>query len=1248
MKFKIKSPLKFDHTTSSVFSKLTKITNVSTSTSLSKNPNTTGYNLDDTVYVDGVQGTVTGIAGADLVVTFGDNSKSTITMPDAESVSSSANTTGYNIDDTVYINGAEGTVTGIAGADLVVTFGDGSKSTIDSTAIYTVTVSGDNGTQFGAGIYTEGETVRFSANPDSGYTFNNWEVNNASLNISSVGTVIQQINQDIYGKSANDLMGTGESVALSSNGNIMAVGAPRHDGNNGSDSGHVRIYENINGTWTQVGSDIYGPNIYDNFGQSVELSSDGSIVAIGSLDNYSWSPTRLGVTQIYQRDVDNTTTGWTQLGSDIFGEEISDWSGSTIDFSSDGSSVAIGSPHNDDGGTSTGHARVFDYDNTSNTWTQVGATIIGQRSYTEGATSVALNSDGSIFAMGTPKAAAASTEPNNHNHGDVRVFRRDATNTDVWTQIGVDIDGSAGGDMSGTSIALSSSGSIVAIGSPQSNRNGLWDSGHVQVFENINETWTQVGSDIEGDSAYDKSGSSVEISSDGSIVAIGTPFNDENGNDSGRVRLYQNINGTWTQLGSDINGSSAGDESGTAIALNSNGTIVAIGSPNHDQNGDSSGQVRAYQCLLNTSELTMPAQNVLITANYTKKNYTVTIDGVNGTQFGGGTYQIGDTVSLSASPASGYEFTGWTVHGGGVTLSSTTNTSVTFTMPPENVSIVASYRSLYYEVTVDGLNGSPTGAGTYRVGDTVLLTADPDTGWEFDSWTVNSGGVTISDDSFTLPYENVSITANYTMIDYTVTINGSNGTQFGEGIFNYGDQVVVASIPDSGYVFDNWTSNSPTDLSISYSEEIYKQVAPAIQGEATYDRSGYAVALSSNGTIMAIGADWNDGAASSAGHVRIYKNIGGTWTQLGSDIDGAGWSSYFGHDLALSSDGSIVAIGGWGNDSNSLSSNGYAQVYEYDNTSDSWTQVGQDIVGLTNSDNLGRCLDLNSDGSVLAVGVPGEEDENGVATGAVRVFEYDNTSSTWTQIGSDMYGEGSGDQFGRGKLELSSNGYTVAIGALWGDNPNTNESVNGYVHVYEYDNTSDSWTQVGSTIYGTWATRSGTSLSLNSDGTILAIGAPYYDPPGESSFSNSGQIRVFERDDANATLGWTQIGSDIYGEEYNDLFGRSVELNSDGSILAAGGYDNTYQVGSGVVRVYENIGGTWTKIGIDIFGEASGDESGAETSSIALNSDGNIMVIGANSQSNSSGYTRVFEKLPNGGVFTMPAQNVSITANISI
>ena len=278
---------------------------------------------------------------------------------------------------------------------------------------------------------------------------------------------------------------------------------------------------------------------------------------------------------------------------------------------------------------------------------------------------------------------------------------------------------------------------------------------------------------------------------------------------------------------------------------------------------------------------------------------------------------------------------------------------------------------------------------------------------------------------------------------------------------------------------------------------------------------------------MAIGADWNDGAASSAGHVRIYKNIGGTWTQLGSDIDGAGWSSYFGHDLALSSDGSIVAIGGWGNDSNSLSSNGYAQVYEYDNTSDSWTQVG-------------------------------------------------------------------------------------------------------------------------STIYGTWATRSGTSLSLNSDGTILAIGAPYYDPPGESSFSNSGQIRVFERDDANATLGWTQIGSDIYGEEYNDLFGRSVELNSDGSILAAGGYDNTYQVGSGVVRVYENIGGTWTKIGIDIFGEASGDESGAETSSIALNSDGNIMVIGANSQSNSSGYTRVFEKLPNGGVFTMPAQNVSITANISI
>ena len=57
------------------------------------------------------------------------------------------------------------------------------------------------------------------------------------------------------------------------------------------------------------------------------------------------------------------------------------------------------------------------------------------------------------------------------------------------------------------------------------------------------------------------------------------------------------------------------------------------------------------------------------------------------------------------------------------------------------------------------------------------------------------------------------------------------------------------------------------------------------------------------------GAYGNDGNGTSAGHVRIYKNVSGTWTQQGSDIDGEAADDQFGYSVSLSSDGSTVAIG---------------------------------------------------------------------------------------------------------------------------------------------------------------------------------------------------------------------------------------------------------------------------------------------------------------------------------------------------
>ena len=70
---------------------------------------------------------------------------------------------------------------------------------------------------------------------------------------------------------------------------------------------------------------------------------------------------------------------------------------------------------------------------------------------------------------------------------------------------------------------------------------------------------TQLGSDINGESSGDYSGYSVSMSSDGTIVAIGSPYNDGNGSNSGHVRVYEYSGGSWSQLGTDIDGEAAGD-----------------------------------------------------------------------------------------------------------------------------------------------------------------------------------------------------------------------------------------------------------------------------------------------------------------------------------------------------------------------------------------------------------------------------------------------------------------------------------------------------------------------------------------------------------------------------------------------------------------------------------------------------------------------------------------------------------------
>ena len=271
------------------------------------------------------------------------------------------------------------------------------------------------------------------------------------------------------------------------------------------------------------------------------------------------------------------TVGTTKIGADIDGEAADDYSGFSVAISSDGNTVAIGAPSN---GGYVGQVRV--YKNMAGTWTKIGADIDGEAANDNTGYSVAISSDGTIVAIGAPK-----NDGSGFDAGQVRVYKNMAG---TWTKTGADIDGEEVIGNSGMSVAISSDGTTVAIGAPK-NSGGGNDAGQVRVYQNITGTWTQIGVDIDGEAAGDWSGQSVAISSDGSTVAIGAPYNDGG---AGQVRVYQNIAGTWTKIGADIDGEAAGDESGSSVSISSDGTKVAIGAPYNDGVGSNAGQVRVY------------------------------------------------------------------------------------------------------------------------------------------------------------------------------------------------------------------------------------------------------------------------------------------------------------------------------------------------------------------------------------------------------------------------------------------------------------------------------------------------------------------------------------------------------------------------------------------------------------------------------------------------------------------------------
>ena len=241
---------------------------------------------------------------------------------------------------------------------------------------------------------------------------------------------------------------------------------------------------------------------------------------------------------------------------------------------------------------------------------------------------------------------------------------------------------------------------------------------------------------------------------------------------------------------------------------------------------------------------------------------------------------------------------------------------------------------------------------------------------------------------------------------------------------------------------------------------------------------------------------------------------------------------------------------------------------------------------------LGYSISLNNDGTIIVVSAPyafGSVPGSNFA-GRVRVYRYNGTS--WNIYGNYIEGTIENEYLGL-SVKINSEGNKFILGGL------------NKARVYQYNGSS--WVQQGSDITG--GSNSHHIVSIDSEGNIIAVGEPKF-------AANTGIVRIFDYDGSE----WNEIGS-ITGNNIGEYFGGIVELSDDGKKLAitSGLFKDptSYKnIGSynGKVTVYNYNGSSWNTYGDNINGN-SGDLLGL---SLALNSNGNTLVIGSPGNSNNS------------------------------
>jgi len=354
---------------------------------------------------------------------------------------------------------------------------------------------------------------------------------------------------------------------------------------------------------------------------------------------------------------------------------------------------------------------------------------------------------------------------------------------------------------------------------------------------------------------------------------------------------------------------------------------------------------------------------------------------------------------------------------------------------------------------------------------------------------------------------------------------------------------------------------------------------------------GWSVALSADGSTLAVGSTRETSNATGiggnqadtslmfAGAVYVYRRTGYTWA-LEAYVKASNTNAQdnFGWTVALSDDGNTMAVCAIGEASangvesdNSAAFRGAAYIFVRSGTS--WSQ--QAYLHATNSegsDSVGEAIALSGDGNTLAVGSWREDggntginstaNNNVSESGAAWVFHRSGINWTEEAYVKPTY-TGTGDRFGY-SLALSNNGNVLAVGSSQEGSSSTtdpsNDGASGAGAVWVYTRSGSTWSQRDyvKPMYPRQDSYFGTSVSLSSDGTTLAVGE-------EGNKSAATGVGGSQTDTSGGYAGaayiftystsWAQSAFiKATNTNVDDGFGIDVDLSSDGTTLLVGAY----------------------------------------------------------------------------------------------